>query len=35
MSLRAPGGSPDIIPCPTPPDQIRRKPVLGGLIVAL
>jgi putative transposase len=32
MSLRAPDDSPDIIPFPPPPDRIRRKPVLGGLI---
>ena len=32
MSLRAPAGSQDIIALPAPPDQIRRKPVLGGLI---
>ncbi len=31
MSLRAPGDSPDTIPFPAPPDQIRRKSVLGGL----
>ncbi len=32
MSLRAPGDSPDTIPFPAPPDQIRRQSVLGGLI---
>jgi putative transposase len=32
MRLRAPDDNPDIIPFPAPPDQIRRIPVLGGLI---
>jgi|SRR4051794_26069469 putative transposase len=32
MSLRAPDDRPDIIPFAAPPDRIRRKPVLGGLI---
>jgi hypothetical protein len=32
MSLRAPDDSPDIIPFAAPPDRIRRKSVLGGLI---
>jgi transposase InsO family protein len=32
MSLRAPDDSPDIIALVAPPDQIRRKRVLGGLI---
>jgi putative transposase len=32
MGLRAPDDSPDIIALPAPPEQIRRKPVLGGLI---
>ena len=32
MNLRASSDSPDIIPLPAPPDQIRRSPVLGGLI---
>jgi putative transposase len=32
MSLRAPDDSPNTIPLPPPPDQIRPKPVLGGLI---
>jgi putative transposase len=32
MDLRAPDDSPETIPLPVPPDQIRRKPLLGGLI---
>lgn len=32
MSLRAPDDNPDVIPLRAPPDQIRRKRVLGGLI---
>jgi putative transposase len=32
MNLRAPDDSPDNIPFPAAPDQICRKPVLGGLI---
>lgn len=32
MNLRAPDDSPDIIALPALPDQIRCKPVLGGLI---
>jgi hypothetical protein len=32
MSLRAPDDNPGIIPLPSPPDRIRHKPVLGGLI---
>jgi putative transposase len=32
MRLRAPDDSSDIIPFPALPDQIRRIPVLGGLI---
>ena len=32
MSLRAPDDSPGTIPLPVPSDQIRRRPILGGLI---
>jgi putative transposase len=32
MRLQAPDDSPDLIPLPAPPDRIRRKPILGGLI---
>lgn len=32
LSLRAPDDDPNVIPFPTSTEQIRRKPVLGGLI---
>ncbi|WP_234392329.1 integrase core domain-containing protein [Streptomyces sp. WM6378] len=32
MDLRAPNDDTTVIPFPTPPDQIRRRPVLAGLI---
>lgn len=32
MNLRAPDDNPDNIPFSAPPDRIRGKPVLGGLI---
>jgi putative transposase len=32
MSLRAPDDNRDVIAFPGAPDQIHRKPVLGGLI---
>ena len=32
MSLRAPDDDADVIPFPTPADQIRRRTILGGLI---
>lgn len=32
LGLRAPDDDPNVIPFPTPTEQIRRKPVLAGLI---
>ena len=32
LDLRAPDDPPSVIPLPAPPDQIRRRQLLGGLI---
>ena len=32
LDLRAPDDAPNVIPFPTPPHQIRRRHLLGGLI---
>ena len=32
LNLRAPDDAPNVIPFPAPPDQIRRRQLLGGLI---
>jgi len=32
LDLRAPDDVPGVIPFPAPPDQIRRRQLLGGLI---
>lgn len=32
LDLRAPDDTPDVIPLPAPPQQIRSRQLLGGLI---